>query len=398
MDRRQFLALMGASSISLTATRVSAQSTPSAGGTIKIGVPTPTTGSLASNGADVNTGIELFFKSIGSQAGGKTIELLFVDSAGEPQQALDQSRKLIGEDQVDFLVGIVNSSAAIPVAQLANDEQVPLIVAVAGGTPVITGPERSPYVFRTGITTSQQEPVLGWYTATTLEKKRATVFAWDFAAGDARAAAFTEAFTAAGGEVVSEQRPPVGTTDFGPFISQVNPGDIDVIYAYFAGPGAVSFVQQLRQFGFTPDVQVVGPGFLTEGEVLAAQGEDAEGIITATHYTPQIDNPENAAFLELYEKEHGSAPGTYVEAGWLAAQVAAHAIDAVGGDLSDTEAFLQAIAATELNSPSGPISFDDHGQVVRNLYMTRAEKGEGDEMTLAVVDVIEKVTQNWKPE
>ncbi len=397
MQRRQFVTLLGASALSLKTTRALAQSTPGAGGTIKIGVPTPTTGSLASNGTDVNTGIELFFQSIGNQAGGKTIELVFADTAGDPQQGLDQARKLIGEEQVDFLVGIVNSSVAVPVAQLANDEQTPLIVAVAGGTTEITGPDRSPYVFRTGITTSQQEPVLGWYTANTLGKTRATIFAWDFAAGDARAQAFADAFTAAGGEIVSEQRPPVGTTDFGPFIGQVNPGDIDVIYAYFAGPGAVSFVQQLRQFGFTPNVQVVGPGFLTEGEVLAAQGEDAEGIITATHYTPEIDNPENAAFLELYGQEHGELPGTYVEAGWLAAQVAASAIEAVGGDLSNTDAFLQAIAATQLTSVSGPISFDDHGQVIRNLYITSAAPGEGDGMVLNVIDVIENVTQNWTP-
>lgn len=380
----------------LSATIVSGQGSA---GMIKIGVLTPTTGSLASNGEDVNTGISLYFDSINNMVDSTLIELVFADTAANAEQALEQARRLIEQEQVDFLLGIVSSSVVVPVAELVNELHIPLIVAVAGGTPVITGPDRSPYVFRTGITTEQLEPPFAWYVATELGYSRAATFAWDFGAGHARADAFKESFVAAGGEVIYELWPPVGTTDFGPFIGQFNPGDVDVAYAYFAGPGAIAYVNQMSEFGITPDTPLVGPGFLTEFEVLPAMGDSAVGIISATHYTPVADNPANQHFIALFQSMKGdnSLPGTYIESGYLASLVAAEAIADVGGDLSDTQTFLDALQAEEVEGPGGAFHFDDHGQGVRNVYIIKVVNADDGSITHQIIDVLESVTQDWSP-
>lgn len=363
--------------------------------TVKIGVLNPQTGGLAAFGAEVDKGISLYFDSISNTINDNiNIELSFADTAASPEQALEQARRLVEQENVDFLLGIVSSSVAVPLAQYADESQTPLVVTVAGGTPVITGPERSPYVFRTSITTGQLEPILGWYTASELGYQRAVVFAPDFSAGHSRAAAFTETFVAAGGEVVAEIFPARGTSDYGPFIGQFNPDDVDVIYAYFFGSEAIAFVQQLNEFGITPGMPVVSPGFLTEAEVLPAMGDAALGIISATHYAPVLDFPANKAFVDL---NGGAAPGTYLESGYLGAQIVAEAIAAIAGDFSDTQAFLDALAASNASVPSGPFAFDARGQSIRNLYIIQVVKDADGSYTHEVLDTIEGVTQDWTP-
>ena len=363
--------------------------------TVKIGVLNPQTGGLAAFGADVDRGIDMYFANGDYMIGDNiTVELQYADTAASPEQALEQARRLVEQENVDLLLGIVSSSVAVPLAQYADESETPLVVTVAGGTPVITGPDRSPYVFRTSITTGQLEPILGWYTATELGYQTAVVMAPDFSAGHSRAESFKAAFEGAGGEVIAEIFPARGTTDFGPFIGQFDPDDIDVIYAYFFGSEAVAFVQQLNEFGVTPGKPVVSPGFLTEAEVLPAMGDSSLGIISGAHYAPVLDTAANADFVALNDN---NPPGTYLESGFLGAQIVAEAIATVGGDFSDTQAFLDALAATQAAVPSGDFSFDARGQSVRSLYIIQVVKADDGSYTHEVLDEIEGVTQDWTP-
>ena len=204
------------------------------------------------------------------------------------------------------------------------------------------------------------------------------------------------AFTAGGGSIVAEIKPPLTTSDYGPFVSEINPDQVEVVYAFVAGPGAIAFLQQMREFGMTPDIQVVGSGFLTAG-VLDVMGETALGVVQGAEYTPVLDTPENQAFQDLYDSEVGGVAGVYIAEGYLGGEVAARAIEAVGGDLSDKQAFLDALAGLEFDSVAGPIRFDENGQSVRNVYITHVVATDGG-VRQEIVDVIEGVGMDWTPE
>ncbi|GAB4245811.1 MAG: ABC transporter substrate-binding protein [Thermoleophilia bacterium] len=362
---------------------------------VKIGVLNPTTGAQTQNGTDVNTGVKLYFDSIGNEVAGRQVELIFEDDASNPQQGLERARKLVENDEVDLLMGVVHSGVGVGVAEYAAQQQVPYIVTCAGAN-AITGPDSSPYVFRTAETNGQRNLVIGWYTGAELGKKKAAVFSWDFIAGKEHADAFTESFEATGGEVVYNIATPLPTQDFGPFLSQVDKSKIDVIYAFFASADAIRFVQQLREFGFTPEVQVVEQGSLTEDEILPEQGESAVGVIGTTCYTASLDNPVNAKFKELYAEVADREPGWYVYQGYVGAQVAAAAIEAVGGNLTDTQAFLDAIASVKVEGPGGPLMFDDRGQAILNQYVVQVKKGS-DGYYHEVMDEMPAVDQDWQP-
>lgn len=364
------------------------------GDAIKIGVLNPTTGSFAVFGEQVNAGIQLYFDSIGNEIAGMPVELVFADTAGDPQQALDQARRLVGEEKVDLLMGIVNSAVVPPIAEFAAQEEVPLILSV-GGAQVATGPDRSPYVFRTALANGQQDRVLGWYAATAMGKKRAATFAWDFIVGEERVGGFADTFTAAGGEIVTQQKPPLGTTDYGPFIGQVDPTSIDVAYAFFAGPGALAFDQQMADFGLTPNVSLVASDYFTAG-ILGEMGDTALGLVQAGGYTASIDTPENAAYIETFQASgQDRQPGTYDYEGYLSAMIVADALTRAGG-MGDKQAFLDALAATDAATPSGQFTFDDHGQAVRTIYVTEVAAGENGPVQ-NIIETVETVDQNWTP-
>ncbi len=374
---------------------VAQDATPEATGPIKIGVLNPTTGAFAVFGEQVNAGIQLYFDSIGNEVAGVPVELVFADTAGDPQQALDQTRRLVGDEGVDMLMGIINSAVVPPIAEYAASEGIPLILSV-GGAQMATGPDRSPNVFRTALANGQQDRVLGWYTAATLGKKNAATFAWDFIVGEERVNGFADTFTAAGGTIVSQQKPPLGTTDYGPFISQVDPTSIDVAYAFFAGPGALAFAQQMSDFGLTPNVELVAPDYFTAG-VLGEMGDTALGLVQAGGYTASIDSPENAAYIEAFQASgNDRLPGTYDYEGYLSAMIVADALERAGG-IGDQQAFLDALAATDVTTPSGQFTFDDHGQAVRTIFVTEVVEGDGGPQQ-QIIDTIEGVDQNWTPD
>lgn len=389
-----FLLAIGFAMTGLSAA-LAQDASPATGEPIKIGVLNPTTGSFAVFGEQVNAGIQLYFDSVGNTVAGHPVELVFADTAGDPQQALDQARRLIGEQKVGLLMGIVNSAVVPPIADLAASEQIPLILSV-GGAQMATGPDRSPYVFRTALVNGQQDRVLGWYTATAMGKKRAATFAWDFIVGEERVGGFSETFTAAGGEIVTQQKPPLGTTDYGPFISQVDPTSIDVAYAFFAGPGALAFTQQMADFGLTPNVSLVAPDYFTAG-VLQEMGDAALGLVQAGGYVSGIDSPENATYLQLF-KDSGQdrLPGTYDYEGYLSAMIVGNALERASG-IADQQAFLDALAATDATTPSGPFTFDEHGQAVRTIYVTKVEEGDGG-LVQSIIETVDTVSQDWLPQ
>lgn len=374
-------------------TEVPAVAEPS--GVVKVGVLHPTSGTFAVFGEQLNNGIKLYFDTVGNQVAGADIELLMADSGGDPQQALEQARRLADEEGVDVLVGIVNSAVVVPLAQYAGEAEVPFIFGV-GGARAATGPERNPYVFRTGMANGQQDRALGWYAVTELGMEKGALLVWDFLVGEERGANFAQTFTDAGGEMVADIRPPLTTTDYGPFISQLDKDNTDIAYLFMAGPGAIAVVQQMSEFGMTPDVTLAGPDFLTVG-TLHAMGEAAEGTVQGAQYVPVLDTPENQAFLELYEAEVGGEPSVYVEEGYVLAQAVAEAVEAVGGDVSDKQAFVDAIGAVQFVGPAGPLRFDENGQSVRNVYITRVIMGDDGVPTYEVLSTIEDVSQDWMP-
>jgi branched-chain amino acid transport system substrate-binding protein len=292
------------------------------------------------------------------------------------------------------LVGLVNSAVVVALADFADQNEIPLVVTVGSASEVTMPENASPWVNRVSVASGQEERPLGWYAATQLGYENSAVVVWDFLSGNERGAAFSEVFEGAGGQVINEQKPPPNATEYGPFLAAIDPDTTQSVYVFAAGPGSVAFFQQYQDFGLG-DITPMGSGFLTAG-ILEELGETALGLIQTGQYSPLIDTPNNRAFVDAYTQATGDEAGVYSSQGYIGAQTLALALEALDGDTSDPAAIAAAIRALEFDSLAGKISFNEYGQVIRDIYVTRVVES-GDGVTQDIIDVIEQVDQFWTP-
>ena len=339
-------------------------------GPVTIGLLVPTSGVYAPLGEDMQQGFELFLDQNEGQLGGREVELEVVDEGESPDTGVPGAQRLVQQD-VDAVVGIVNSATALGVRDLLEEAQVPLIIANAGAN-AITGESASDYVWRTSFSNGEVAAALGPYAAENC--KRAFLVAADYAAGKEATAGFEETFTQAGGTVVGSVFPPFGTTtNYQPFLAQISQSDAECVYSFFAGAEAVAFTKQYRSLGVKPTLY--SSGFLTEGGVLSAAGEAAVGVETSLHYSDQLDNERNTEFVEAYRAAYDEAPTVYAVQAYDAAQ----ALDQALADGAEAGAeVVEGLEGIEtIDSPRGEFSFGEGHGPEQAYYLRKVENKDG---------------------
>src|SRR5262245_63308929 len=156
-------------------------------------------------------GIDLYVKEHEKELPpGVKIEIIRRDDAAVPDTGKRLAQELITREQVQLLLGIVGSPIAAAVAPLTEQAKTPLVITNAAGVAI---PRISPYVVRVSFTLWQQAYPLGTWTAKQGWKKAYTAVS-DFIPGHDAEAAFTRAFTEAGGQMVGTVRFPTTNPDF----------------------------------------------------------------------------------------------------------------------------------------------------------------------------------------
>jgi len=341
---------------------------------VKVGLVVPASGVYEPLGTDMTNGFQLYLDQHDGQLGGKDVEVVKADEGEGPDTGVPAVNKVITQDQVSAVVGIVNSATALGVKDQATQAKVPLIIANAGANDVADGSE---YVWRTSFSNGAIGASLGEEVAAEVGDGSVYVMAADYAAGEEFAAGFTETFEAAGGTIAGESFTPFGTTsDWQPFLTKAQNSGAAAVFAFYAGAEAVNFVKQYDSFGLSGKLPLYGPGFLTEGGVLAAQGASAEGVRTSLHYSNLLDTEENAAFVEDYEAAFDAAPTVYAVQAYDAAQVLDLALE--GADGVTGEAIAAALADVgEVDSPRGAWSFDDTHSPEQPYFLREVQAADG---------------------
>lgn len=343
------------------------------GGPVKIGLVVPQSGVYAALGTDMQRGWDLWLQQHGNRIGGRDVTTVVADEGETPQTGVPAVQRVLQSDQVDVVVGLVNSATALGAAPLVNESKKILVVTNAGAAD-ITGKSRSPYVWRTSFQNAQVAAAAGPYLARQNIRGGVFLIAPDYAAGTEVRAGFKAAYEAAGGRIAGEAAPPFGTTqDYQPFLSQIRQSGAGAVFCFFAGTEAVRFVQQYAQFGLKNAVPLYGSGFLTEGGVLSAQAGAAVGVRTSLFYTDRLENPANTAFVQAYRGAHQATPTCYSVSTFDAAAVLDRALGtATALDGDSVSAALGRVGPID-DSPRGSWTFD--GQNPRQTMYLRTVEG-----------------------
>lgn len=358
----------------------------------KIGFFGALSGDFASSGKDTLNGLKMYLEEIDSSAGGVDIELVTEDTGGDPQNALVKVRKLVEQDAVDVLVGPTIASEGYAVQDYIDQSGVPTLFPTVSGDD-ITQRLRSDWILRTGWSSSQPvHPFAQWVYDEGV--RRVAIIAYDYAFGWENVGGFQNVFEDLGGEVVQKLWTPQETSDFAPYLGQLN-RDVDGVVVAQSGANALRFLQQWQSFGLKGEIPLYGLAAITDESLLRTMGDEAEGLVTALHWSAALDTPEAESFVSAFEEKYDYPPGYRAEAGYVSGGVIDQALDDAG-ESAEAEGLMDAMRAVQIDdAPRGPISFDEYGGVVQNIYIRRVEEVDG-ELQNTVVDRYDDVSQFWK--
>ncbi|MPZ88511.1 MAG: ABC transporter substrate-binding protein [Nitriliruptorales bacterium] len=352
---------------------------PDGGGSadgLRVGLLVPTSGVYTTLGSAMVQGFNLFVGENLDAFGGRRIETVTVDEGETPESGVEAAQRLLNEEQVDLVVGIVSSGVALNVRDLFDQGQVPLIIANAGAG-ALTGQARSPYLFRTSFSNAQEGYALGQYMYDNVTEQGVYLIGPDYAAGIEHLVGFRKAYEEAGGVVLRESHPAFATTeDYTPFLDEIKEIDAEAVWAFFSGAEAVRFVQQYAEAGLQDDVPLLGTP-LTDENWIEAQGDAAEGVRSSLHYALDLDLDRNRQFVSAYQAAYGVMPSSFSVQAYDAAQLLALGLQATEGDTSNMEAFIEAMASIEeIDSPRGAFTLDGNRNPVQSFYLRTVEDGE----------------------
>jgi branched-chain amino acid transport system substrate-binding protein len=360
---------------------------------VKIGFDNPITGVYAALGKNELIGAQLALEQINAKGGilGRKAELLVEDStSGDAGTAVQKARKLIDRDQVNFLVGNINSALAAAMANVAYEKGV-FHVVPGGHTDPVTGTNCHWNVFRICNTTQME----GNAVAGSLIKNAGKKWYYltpDYAFGHTLQAGLEKAAAKLGGTKVGGDLTPLGTTDFSSYLIKAQSANPDVIIFLQAGDDAVNALKQAVQFGLEKRFHLAGAQ--QELEVLLGLPPEARiGTWVFEWYWKQPNVPHVDQFVaDVRKRSGGHVPTARTWFGFAAIHTCALAAN----QAKSLEAVKMAKAMQGFKlppevalMPDGAFFREAQNQLIPNLFVGHAQsKGSDPEDLFDVTEVV----------
>jgi branched-chain amino acid transport system substrate-binding protein len=363
-------------------------------GPIKIGFISPLSGAIAAAGKDMHSGCELYWQETGWQAAGRKIEVTLEDNEGQPATAITKARKLVENDRVHMLAGVILSNVAYALVPYVEAQGIPTIYPINSADD-LTQRKRPKWLIRTGFSAGGNMHPFGEYTAKTLAYRKIVMIGLDYAFGWETVGGFHKSFEDNGGQIIQKIWVPLNIQDYAPYLAQVRK-DADAVFVNGLGRWTLLFAKQWAESGLKGKMALLANGTYSDEHVLPQLGDESIGVISAHHYSAALDTPANRRFREAFEKKYNRLPSFYSENCYTGARVVAEAAKAVSGRVEDRVAFMAALRAVAINdAPRGPIKMDPYGNPTQNIYIRKVER-VGGKLQNTVIYTYPAVSQFWK--
>jgi len=262
-----------------------------------------------------------------------------------------------------------------------------ILISPNAGTSNFAGKECNPDLFVTSYQNDQVHEVLGKYAQDSGIKK-VFLIAPNYQAGKDSLNGFKHYFK---GEILDEVYVPLGQLDYQAELTRIAAAQPEAIFVFLPGGMGVNFVKQFRQAGLVDKVKFLSAFTVDEG-TLPAQQDAALGFFGGANWAPNLDNPQNKAFVAAYEKEYNAVPATYAFQAYDAAQLIDSAVRAVNGNLSDKNALRAALKKADFKSLRGKFKFNNNHYPIQDFYLVKvAKRPDGKHQT----EIAEKVFTDY---
>jgi branched-chain amino acid transport system substrate-binding protein len=340
-------------------------STAAAATPIKIGAILELTGVGSVYGLQAKDMIKMAIDQFGGKIGNHPIQVVYADDATNTANALAKARQLIERDHVDVIFGPNFSDAQDAIAPYIGSQKI-LDIAPIGANWTLSKYEN--WVVYPGTLDSFCQPAgkslygSAYRTMTTLGA--------DYVAGRQLVNPIVKGFVDSGGQLVQQQWAPIGTSDFGPYISSLKKAN--VFAAWTIMPDELAMMQSFLKFQKGSSIHM----FLCEADnVTSAQlkqlGPDiamTTGMISS--YSPVIENPANTKFITDVNRRFGRTPTIEDGGAYIMMVGLLQGLKMTGGN-AKLDVLRPAILGQHMDTPAGPVSFTKNGYALSNRYIAK---------------------------
>jgi branched-chain amino acid transport system substrate-binding protein len=337
---------------------------------IKIGFHAGLTGPAAADGLSAEIAVKLAIDEANKKGGidGRSIELVVYDDQGKPEQAVSIANKLIG-DEVKAVISAGFSAPTKTAAPVFQDAHIPYVVAIAL-QPDIT--KTGDFVFRVG-NVGEVEGKAGAKLVGDMLKARTVdlvTIKTDF--GKTVAVGFKAAAEKFGFKIVREYEYSPGDRQFGPLVASIKADAPELVYAsgfYFTG---APLLAQLRSAGV--EAKFVGAQSYSSAKFIDIAGKAAaEGAMITNVIDWSATTEPEKSFFEAFEKKAGYPAEAAGSQAYASAEVLVAAL--IKAKTTDSNALRDALAATDMKTVVGNLSFNNLHEVKRAFPVSIVRDG-----------------------
>jgi ABC-type branched-subunit amino acid transport system substrate-binding protein len=348
-------------------------------------------------GNDGIRGFELALSRFGGEIGGKKLEWVLGRTDATPDRAVQEARRLIELEEVDFIIGPLSGSEGVALRDYAKTIPNKTIVNGASGALETTYVDPAPNFFRFNPDGGQWGYGLGEYVVNEKGWTRIATIAADYSFGYTNFMGFAVDFCKSGGEIVERFWLPLGSGDFASIIAAL-PDDVDAIYLGVGGTDAINFLNQYEQAG--GDTNIIGGTIMVDQTVLTARGRAKEALVGTPSSGVQADDWDDPAW-QTYVKEYQEmfpdgfpTPSLFATNYHNATLGTLLALESINGELDEDQAnFHAALSAMEFDTPNGHIKLDHNRQAIGSVFITEVVEGADGELYNTFVKKVDDVAQ-----
>jgi branched-chain amino acid transport system substrate-binding protein len=353
---------------------------------LKIGLITTLSGPAAALGNQQRNGLQLAIKTLGDKLGGREVELLVQDDELKPDVAVSKVKAYVERDKVDFVVGPIFSNILGAILKPATESGA-FLISPNAGTSSFAGSQCNANLFVTSYQNDQNHEVMGKY-AQDKGMKKVFLMAPNYQAGKDSLAGFKRYFK---GEIADEVYVPLGQLDYSAEISKIAAAQPDAVFVFLPGGMGINFVKQFRQAGLADKMAFLS-AFTVDESTLPAQQDAALGFFGGANWAPNLDNPQNKAFVADYEKAYNAVPASYAFQAYDTGLLIDSALKATKGDTANKDALRAALAKGAFTSLRGGFKFNTNHYPIQDFYLVKvAKRPDGKYQT----EIVQKVFENY---
>jgi branched-chain amino acid transport system substrate-binding protein len=331
--------------------------------TIKVGVVVPLTGRYAAGGDQVRNGYVLAVEDINA-AGGVEIsgqkvplELVILDDESDPTKTVQHMETLNADEDIVAYLGGFGSDLHAAAASIAEKNKVPYLgVAFALYNIHQQGYQYlfSPFPKSPSLATAYFDV----FDSLDPKPTNVAIFQettdWGAELGGAwRQEAETRGYT-----VVADETYAPGSTDFSDLILKAKDGGAQVVLALPNPPDALTLVKQMKELDFNPGLIAIvrGADAITWPENM---GADGDYVLLSAGGNPEADFPGGLDMVARHKERFDKGAAGVTAPAYSVIQILADAIQRANS--LDPQAIRDAIAATDLMTVAGPVTFNSDG-------------------------------------